>query len=86
MCQEAKILRNYALGRHKAYVVKNCLDQRRAQAIVKIMKVCDHFKNAKATGWINQIKTEILAILPSEESKFKDQRADIIHLLNTHTR
>lgn len=82
MCKEAAILRKYAIARHKAYVIKDKLDMKRAKAVIKIIRVCDHFKNAKATGWISQIKSEVLSILPSEDSKFGSQRKEIITLLN----
>ena len=82
MCKEAEILRKYAIARHKAYVIKDKLDMKRAKAVIKIIRVCDHFKNAKATGWISQIKNEILAILPAEDSKYGNQRQEIIFLLN----
>lgn len=79
--QVAKRLRSYATARHKAYVVKDCLTQTRAKAIAKILKVSDHFREAKANGWIGQIKTDILAILPREDGKFKDMRAEILDLI-----
>ncbi len=81
MAKESEALRAYAIARHKAYVMKDRLDQRRAQAIAKILKVADHFRDAKATGWIHQIKSEILAILPSEEGRFSKQRAEILELI-----
>jgi hypothetical protein len=81
MCQEAKTLRSYAIARHKAYVIMDRLDDKRVKAITKILKVTDHFREAKATGWIHQIKSEVLAILPSEEGRFSKQRAEILDLL-----
>lgn len=81
MCKEAKILRAFALSRHRAYVLKDRLTQRRAQAVTKILRVCDHFKDAKATGWISQIRVQLLEILPSEDSKFKSMREDILNIL-----
>lgn len=81
----AKRLTAFAKSRYKAYSFKNKLDEGRAESVAKILRVCDHFQNAMQNGWVNQIKPDILAILPSEEGKFKNQRADILNLLNTHT-
>lgn len=83
--QISKKLRAFALARHKAYVINDRLNQPRAKAIAKILRVCDHFQNAMQDGWISQIKNDLLAILPSEEGKFRNQRADILNILNTHT-
>ena len=79
--QVAQKLRSYAIARHKAYVIKDRLDTKRAAAVAKIIRVADHFKEAKQNGWIGQIRAEVLAILPSEEGKFRELRKEIINLL-----
>lgn len=82
--QVAQKLRSYAIARHKAYVIKDRLDTKRAAAVAKIIRVADHFKEAKQNGWIGQIRAEVLAILPREEGKFKELRREIINLLHSH--
>ena len=77
----ARKLRGYALARHKAYLIKERLTTKRAQAIAKIIRVADHFKEAKENGWVGQIRVEVLAILPSAEGKYKEMRADILELI-----
>lgn len=81
----AKRLRAFAIARHKAYLMKDRLNQSRAASVANILRVCDHFQNAMQDGWVKQIKSDILTLLPSEEGKFKNQRAEILNLLNTHT-
>jgi hypothetical protein len=77
----AKKLRSYAIARHHAYVAKDRLDQAKAQAVSHIIRVCDHFKEAKQNGWINQIREDVLKILPSEEGKFRDMRIEILSIM-----
>lgn len=79
--QFAQKLRSYAIARHKAYVIKDRLDTKRAAAVAKIIRVADHFKEAKQNGWIGQIRAEVLAILPSEEGKFRDLRKEILEVI-----
>lgn len=77
----AKKLKSYAIARHHAYVSKDRLDQPKAQAVAHIIRVCDHFKEAKQNGWINQIREDVLKILPSEEGKFQDLRTEILSIM-----
>lgn len=81
--KSAKRLKKYATQRQRCYVIKKCMTESRAKAISRIIQVTDHFSNAKVDGWISQIKNEILAILPSEEGKFKNMRQEILNILNT---
>ena len=79
--QVAQKLRAYAVARHKAYVIKDRLDTKRAAAVSKIIRVADHFREAKQNGWIGQIRAEVLAILPSAEGKFRELRKEILEVI-----
>jgi len=82
MAQEAAKIKAFATGRQKAYLHKDRMNQERARSITHILKVADHFRDSEKTGWIHQIKEDILSILPSEEGRFKKQRASMLELIS----
>lgn len=78
-------LKSFARQREKAYRMHNCLNQRRAKAISKIKTLSDYWNNLPAEKQLNiarQLKEEVLALLPSSESRFSKQREQLLELIN----
>jgi hypothetical protein len=79
------LLRSFAKQRERAYRMHNCFNQKRAQAIAKIKKLSDYWAGLppeKQLNIVRQCKSELLTVLPSAESRFKNQREQILELIN----
>lgn len=80
----SKVLLRFAKAREKAYKVKGELDGARAKAVTQIKFMAGYISGyhpLKQLRFIPQIEEHILAIMPSEESPFKEQREKMQSLL-----
>lgn len=58
-------------------------DDAKEKAGEKVLRVCGFFMKTPKTGWIQQIKEEVLELLPSEENEAKKElRSKILNLFN----
>lgn len=80
----ASRLKAFAKGRETAYRVHSKLTPEKVVSITRILQRCEYFRDAKATSWISQIKSDILLILPSEDSGLKKTREEILNIINQH--
>jgi len=80
----SKQIRAFAIQRHMEYLHADDLSVSRVNAIVKILDKCQEYQYAQLNGWITQIKSSILAILPDEDGKFNLVRKQILDMLKTY--
>ncbi|PRY90624.1 hypothetical protein [Mongoliibacter ruber] len=79
-------LKKFAKAREKAYGMTGYLNGARAKAISKILLKADFFSQKSETVQLNavlQLESEIILLLPHEESRFSKLRADMLELINT---
>lgn len=78
------LLQRYATQREKAYRAHGYLNTKRARAISRIKQLCGYWKQLpteKQRNIARQLKTEVLAILPETDSRFRKQREQILNLI-----
>lgn len=79
-------LKKFANAREKAYRLTGYLDASKAKAVSKIKKVADFFSQKSESVQLKavlQCESEILCLLPHEESRFAKLRTDMMDLIQT---
>jgi len=79
----ASRLKAFAKGRETAYRIHRKLTPEKVVSITRILQRCEYFRDAKASGWVQQIQADILLILPSEDSGLKKTRDEILNIINS---
>ena len=77
----ARLLISYAKNRKSAYKAYGLLDATKEKAVAKILEVCPFFMKSHKSGWVKQIRDEIIELLPDEESKDSHWREKILTIL-----
>lgn len=83
MKRPAQILIAYARRQKKAFQAFGLWDKRKERAAKRILEVSQFFLNTEKTGWVHQIRQEVLELLPAEENEPKKElREQILFLIN----
>jgi hypothetical protein len=77
----AQILLSIAKQREQAYKAYGVLDGQKLRAISNIKRVSQFFIKSDSLNWARQIKSDLIAILPNEDSKQQKAREKIIEIL-----
>jgi Na+-translocating ferredoxin:NAD+ oxidoreductase RNF subunit RnfB len=88
MPSPAVILKRFASSRIRALQAVNRCDVGRFQAASKIRNVAEYFKEKPdhvQIRAVRQIESEIRLLLPSEESRYKKQREQMLQLIEQAT-
>jgi hypothetical protein len=83
MKKPAQILIAYARQQRKAFKAFGLWDKQKEKAAQRILEVSQFFLRSEKTGWIHQIRQEVLELLPAEENEPKKElREKILILIN----
>lgn len=78
-------LSRFARSREKALLIAKRLDSGRARAITKIKTIAGYISGydpMRQLRYVSQVESEIILLLPAEESRFAKLRAEMLELLD----
>ncbi|AWW31879.1 hypothetical protein DN752_18025 [Echinicola strongylocentroti] len=78
-------LKKFANAREKAYQAVGKMNGKRAKAITKIKLIAGHYARESdmvQLRAVNQVQGYIMELLPTAESNFKNQRAEMLNLID----
>jgi hypothetical protein len=75
---------SFASQREKAYRFTGQLTSTRATAVSRIKTLAEYWKGKNEVCALRDSESEIRAILPNAYSRYKNQRNQILTLLNTY--